>query len=240
VALQGEELARFIVGIADREGVPRRALLGLAYAESTWHSGARRPTDPARDEEFWPDVSGGAFQQTVAFSDELHARGLNWRSYPGPDVVAEILDAYYDPDHAATVAAGKLRALLGRADVKGDEFLGLCRYNKPNAEASAGVQANYRRGLEQADAFLATFSDEQPDEQPVEAHMDDALADLWGAVRDDLAFDDALAIVGFWKENWKDLGSPVGPEHQSDDGNTYQAFARGIVRWKPDVGAEIV
>ncbi len=235
MALEGEDLARFIVAVADRAGVPRRALLGLAYAESTWHSDARRPTDPAKDEEFWPDVSGGAFQQTVAFSDELHAMGRPWQEYAGPEIVEQILAAYYDPEHAATVAARKLKALLARPDVQGDDLLGLCRYNKPNAEASAGVQANYRRGLAHADEFLASFSD-----QAVEAKVDEALADLWGAVRDDLAFDDALAIVAFWKGNWKELGSPVGPEHQGADGNTYQAFSRGIVRWKPNVGADIV
>ena len=232
MALDGEALATFIVGVADREGLPRRALLALAYAESGWRAEARRPVDPARDETSWPDVSGGCFQQTVAFSDELHALGRGAADYPGPEIVEQILEAYYDPDHAATVAARKLKALLARSDVGGDEFLALCLYNKPNADVSAAVATHYRGGLAKADEFLAGL--------PPEVKMDDALADIWTAVRADLPLNDALAIVHFWKQHWKELGSPVGPEHPSPDGKTYQAFSRGIVRWTPNVGAEMV
>src|SRR5436305_9080327 len=114
--LQGADFARFILKVADAEQVPRRALLGMGYAESTWHSDARRPTDPTRDEHKWPDVSGGGFQQTVAFSDELQAMGLDWHTYPGAAVTEQILQRYYDPDYATHVAARKLRALLARPD----------------------------------------------------------------------------------------------------------------------------
>lgn len=62
--------------------------------------------------------------------------------------------------------------------------------------------------------------------------MDAALQDLWKAVVD-VPFNPALGIVAYWKTHWKELGSPVGPEHPGGDGNTYQAFARGIVRWTP-------
>lgn len=234
--MRGEDFARFVVRVADREQVPRRALLGLAFAESGWRSDARRPTDPARDPQFWPDVSGGGFQQTVAFSEELHALRLDHRVYPGPAIVEQILSRYYEPEHAATVAARKLKALLARSDVRGDEFVALCRYNKPNAAASPGVQANYRNGLARADEFLAGIS-QQPTSEVI---MDDALLDIWNAVRADLPFDDTLAIVSFWKGHWKELGSPVGPEHGGTDGSTYQAFSRGIVRWRPSVGAEML
>ena len=70
--------------------------------------------------------------------------------------------------------------------------------------------------------------------------MGEVLADLWGAVRNDLPFDEALAIVAFWQEHWKELGSPVGPERITADGSVYQAFSRGIVRWTADVGPQIL
>lgn len=63
--------------------------------------------------------------------------------------------------------------------------------------------------------------------------MDAALEDLWTAVRSDIPFDPTLGIVNFWRQHWKELGSPVGPEHPDPDGNVYQAFTRAMVRWTP-------
>ena len=60
--------------------------------------------------------------------------------------------------------------------------------------------------------------------------MDDALRDLWLAARSDIALNPASGIYQFWHQHWKDLGSPVGPEH-TVDGTVYQAFTRGIVAW---------
>ena len=155
--LRGEALARYIVAVADRENLPRRVLLALAYAESTWDAQKRRPVNQSQDPAFWPDVSGGAFQQTVAFSDEFAARGLNPSNYPGAQITEEILSRYFDLDHAARVAARKLRTLLARPDVGGDHLLALFRYNKPNGTPSPQAQQNYRNGLVKTDEFLATL-----------------------------------------------------------------------------------
>lgn len=63
--------------------------------------------------------------------------------------------------------------------------------------------------------------------------MDDALRDLWTAVRADVPYNPDAGIVKYWQQHWKDLGSPVGQEHPGNDGNTYQAFTRSMVRWTP-------
>ncbi len=67
--------------------------------------------------------------------------------------------------------------------------------------------------------------------------MDDALQDLWFAVNHQIPFDPDAGLVKYWKQHWKDLGSPVGPEHGGNDGNVYQAFTRGMLRWTSN-GAE--
>ncbi len=63
--------------------------------------------------------------------------------------------------------------------------------------------------------------------------MDEALRDLWAAVRGDVPFNPDAGIAGYWLEHWRELGSPVGPEHR-DGEDVYQAFACGIVRWTPN------
>jgi hypothetical protein len=62
--------------------------------------------------------------------------------------------------------------------------------------------------------------------------MNDALEDLWKAAGANAPYNLALGIVLFWRDHWKELGSPVGPEH-GDGANVYQAFTRGIIRWGP-------
>ena len=79
--LSGADFARFIVKVADAEQVPRRALLGMGHAESKWRSDAPAHRSGPRRAPV-ADVSGGGFQQTVAFSDELEAKGLDWHTYP--------------------------------------------------------------------------------------------------------------------------------------------------------------
>lgn len=68
--------------------------------------------------------------------------------------------------------------------------------------------------------------------------VNQALSDLWNAFRNDIPFDPNFGIVKYWIQNYKELGSPVGPEHP-DGKNIYQAFANAIVRWTPG-GPEIV
>jgi hypothetical protein len=70
--------------------------------------------------------------------------------------------------------------------------------------------------------------------------MDEALKDLWNAAGAGAPFNSSLGIVAFWKDHWKELGSPVGGEHHATDGNVYQAFAHGIIKWTPTMGAIIV
>lgn len=61
--------------------------------------------------------------------------------------------------------------------------------------------------------------------------LDDALQDLWKAVRTDVDYNPDAGFVKYWRDHWKELGSPVGPEHPGGDGTTYQAFTRGILHW---------
>ena len=70
--------------------------------------------------------------------------------------------------------------------------------------------------------------------------MNEALRDLWNAAGAGAAFNDSLGIVAFWKSHWKELGSPLGSEHSDSGGVVYQAFANGIVKWTPGIGAQIV
>ena len=71
--------------------------------------------------------------------------------------------------------------------------------------------------------------------------MDKALQDLWNATQSGAPFDKRLGICAFWADHYKELGSPSGPERSSTVvGVSYQAFTRGIVRWTPGKGAEIV
>jgi LGFP repeat len=75
--------------------------------------------------------------------------------------------------------------------------------------------------------------------------MDQALKDLWRAVRPRLAYSEDLGIYRFWAgigydPHWKDLGSPIGPERRVADDVVYQAFANGIVRWHPTEGPSVV
>jgi hypothetical protein len=61
--------------------------------------------------------------------------------------------------------------------------------------------------------------------------LDAALQDLWTAVRTDVPYNTDAAIVKYWRDHWKELGSPVGPERRGDNGTSYQAFTRGLARW---------
>jgi len=70
--------------------------------------------------------------------------------------------------------------------------------------------------------------------------MDEALEDLWNAAGAGVPFNTAFGIVAFWKSHWKELGSPVGGEHDGGGGMRFQAFSRGIIKWDPAVGATIL
>ncbi len=70
--------------------------------------------------------------------------------------------------------------------------------------------------------------------------MDEALKDLWNAAGAGAPFNTTFGIVVFWTNHYKELGSPVGPEHVVGAGMAFQAFSRGIVKWDPAVGATIL
>lgn len=153
--LHGEDLVRAIVPIAAEEGVSAKAIVALAWAESTWRSDARRPADPAADRTAWPDVSMGPFQQTVRWSDEFVALGQG-SGYPGPDVVEQIGRRYYDVDHATRVAARRLKTALDRSG--GHLLDALCLYNRPNGDPLTNPnRARYARAIEEARRLLATL-----------------------------------------------------------------------------------
>lgn len=140
------------VTAAPAYGIDVRLGVGLIIAESAFDRYARRPLDSSRDPDFWPDVSAGLCQQTVAWSDELRAYGLSPWVYPGEGITAEILGAYYDPDHSIDVGFSKLAHYRGSTD---NDLDALCLYNGPGlpVEENPNREA-YRKALVLADRLL--------------------------------------------------------------------------------------
>jgi len=137
---------------ADAAGIPRLLLLACAVAESNLRADARRPADPSKDAAYWPDVSGGAWQQTVRY-DPAYKGGSE---YPGPDEVTRVLALQFDPVRSAKVAAENLAQKW--AMYKPDMFKALCAYNWPGGGGrpySPAHEQNYRRGLAEAERLLA-------------------------------------------------------------------------------------
>ena len=133
----GDAVIRLVVARAERSAwLP---LVALGIAESNLRSDARRPASSLRDEEFWPDVSVGVWQQAVRWSEEY----LRWARerrhppdvFPGTSVIEEIRRRYADVATALAVAERRLMALgLRRNPLVGwgddDGLLDLlCRYN---------------------------------------------------------------------------------------------------------------
>ncbi len=138
--------------IADECQVAREAMLGCAIAESDLRWNARRPPDPADDERFWPDVSAGVWQQAVRWSAEYAGLGLGG-GYPGRETTEQIVARYYDPEHAARLAATQIKHWLEVSN--GDVLDALCRYNWPARAPSANPnRENYRRGIAEARKLL--------------------------------------------------------------------------------------
>lgn len=148
--------------IADEVGIPRLLLLACGIAESNLRWDARRPTTAAQDQQFWPDVSPGVWQQAVRWSKEY----LDWvkndmpshppAAFPGADVVAAVMEHYWDVEHAGRVAAQQLKGKYNPAEANAIEKA-LARYNWPaggGAFASDAHAANYRRGIREAEAIL--------------------------------------------------------------------------------------
>lgn len=106
-----EEVIEISNRVASEWGIPPALLLACAVAESNLRWDARRPADPARDAEYWPDVSGGVHQQTVRYDPEYRG-GEN---YPGAQEVERILQLQYDVERSSHVAAANLKVKLKQA-----------------------------------------------------------------------------------------------------------------------------
>lgn len=134
---QRQQDADLIEQIAGEHGISPVDLLALAIAEAEpmpgrlIHPWSRRPADPALDPVKWPDVSAGAWHQTVRYSPEYLVELLPefGGAYPGGDHTERILALYLDPAHAGRVAAAQLAEWLNRED--GDFVRAASRYNKP-------------------------------------------------------------------------------------------------------------
>jgi hypothetical protein len=164
----GDDLTALLSDTASAAGVPLAVLVGLGIAESElcvrserW--GRRSPRAKellavgdragleelvrAIDAETPGDISFGLFQQTVRWADEGdHTLAL--------ENVFALRDLYFQPGHAARVAARKLAAF---ARVHDDPLEVLCRYNKP---ALPGVdnphRARYQESLEKARSLVTS------------------------------------------------------------------------------------
>jgi len=94
--------------VAAEWGIPPALLLACGIAESNLRWDARRPNNASQDAEFWPDVSGGVWQQAVRYDPEYQGGS----AYPGPAEVERILQRQYDVERSAHVAAENLKAKL--------------------------------------------------------------------------------------------------------------------------------
>lgn len=136
---------------ADRAGIPRQLLLAAGIAESNLIADARRPAYEGSDATYWPDVSMGAWQQTVRWAAEY--RGGS--AFPGAAEIERVGNLYLDPVHAADVAATNLAGKWKQ--YQPDMLATLCAYNWPaggGKPASTVADNNYRRGLYEADQIL--------------------------------------------------------------------------------------
>lgn len=146
-----DELIALSNRTADEYGIPRLLLLACAVAESNLNNDARRPTEEWMDEGYWPDVSGGAWQQTVRYDPDY--RGGD--DYPGPEEVERVLALQRDPVRSARVAAENLAQKWSLS--KPDLLAALSAYNWPAGMGrpySAAHEQNYRRGLIEAEQIL--------------------------------------------------------------------------------------
>lgn len=144
-----DEIIAVIVSVAQTQGLVPYELLGGAIAESglnptAWRQGA------------WPDWSAGLFQQTVAFADEGDRTA-------SPENVALIQRLYFDPEHAATVAARKFKGWRYDPDVSA--LQAWCAYNLPASYRlwpdvpNVEQRENYRRGLAEAERLLSAIEE---------------------------------------------------------------------------------
>jgi hypothetical protein len=178
---------------ADAAGIPRILLLACGCAESGLDPFSRRPASPADDERYWPDVSGGVWQQTVRWDPDYHGGA----AYPGPDEVARVLALQFDPERSARVAAANLAPKWRQ--YQPDVFATLCAYNWPagGGQPKGPAQAaNYRRGIAEAQALLGTTGDGHADTGGNPDSGGTMLADPW--TRTELTNGSAVSTPAEW------------------------------------------
>lgn len=148
---------------ADLEGIPRLLLLACGVAEADLVPTTRRPSAAANDQDFWPDVSGGVWQQTVRWDPEYQGGA----GYPGEAEIERVLALQYDVDRSAKLAATNLAAKW--ALYQPDMLATLSAYNWPQGKgqpASPATEANYQRGLTEAAALLGGIVPDAPSTTP--------------------------------------------------------------------------
>lgn len=164
-----QEVLEMALRLANEYGLPRDVMLGCAIAESNLDPRARRPVDPAQDRDYWPDVSMGAWQQTVRWAPEY----LSWSAdhghpageVPGADVIQLIGDLYYNVEHSGRVAAENLAGKWRQ--YRPDKLETLCRYNWPGLDGVNNPnRGNYQRGLAEALEILGASPAPDPEPEP--------------------------------------------------------------------------
>jgi hypothetical protein len=71
------------------------------------------------------------------------------------------------------------------------------------------------------------------------ATLDDAHRVRWNAVKTNIPYNPENGIPTYFREH-PEIGSPLGPELPIDSGGVAQAFTGGVIRWRPETGAELV
>jgi hypothetical protein len=225
VTQQQHDISDVLNAVGAQHGIPPRLLVALAIAESELNELAWRDTGGN-------DRSAGLFQQTIRWApigDQTH-------SAANIAYVRRVLTT--DIPLATDIAARQLAAHWQRYGP--DAVAVLARYNKP-ATGLPPTDPRYRRYV-QSWAESAQYAHEAPPGQGQKENAmppDAVLRDLWKAAAPGLVYDRALGICQWWSAGgYREVGSPVGPEHLADDGSPWQAFSRGLVHWT-GAGAEV-
>lgn len=130
-----QERIDLVVRIASQHGLDPVEFLGGGFAESGIN------LDRWERWGIWPDVSFGMYHQTVAFADEGNQTNT-------PENIEFIKDLYFNPEHAATVAAKKFKHYRSREATALDAW---CRYNWPARDPNLNPnRGNYAWGLQKA------------------------------------------------------------------------------------------
>lgn len=207
-----EEMIDEIIQRSEDEGLPWTLLLACGIAESNLNQYARRPTDAALDDEYWPDVSMGAFQQTVRYA----AGYTDGDEFPGADVVTTIGNRYYDFEYALEAAVPQLKYWWNQEH---DVVNALCRYNWPARDPLTNPnRQNYLRGFKEAqDIIAAKGHPDEPQVPPAETFDSETPLILqpndWACSACSLAM--ALSSIGRptdWWEARMMLGERVNPD----------------------------